>query len=116
MITLPDLNQVQLKAVGPKGKPSPLGWLRLGLFLLRTRPAGMRVPLMGVLQRLQSTRMASQLAFMMIETIRRASVERYGSTRGEIGWILDDNQGMNAIAQAIEAKVNKEYRVYAKAF
>jgi GNAT superfamily N-acetyltransferase len=114
MITLPDLNQVQLKAVGPKGKPSPLGWLRLGLFLLRTRPAGMRVPLMGVLQRLQSTRMASQLAFMMIETIRRASVERYGSTRGEIGWILDDNQGMNAIAQAIEAKVNKEYRVYAK--
>jgi len=115
MITLPDLNQVQLKAVGPKGKPSPLGWLRLGLFLLRTRPTGMRVPLMGVLQRLQSTRMASQLAFMMIETIRRASVERYGSTRGEIGWILDDNQGMNAIAQAIEAKVNKEYRVYAKA-
>jgi hypothetical protein len=59
--------------------------------------------------------MASQLAFMMIETIRRASVERYGSTRGEIGWILDDNQGMNAIAQAIEAKVNKEYVVYAKA-
>lgn len=115
MITLPDLNQVQLKAVGPKGKPSPLGWLQLGLFLLRTRPAGMRVPLMGVLQRLQSTRMASQLAFMMIETIRRASVERYGSTRGEIGWILDDNQGMNAIAQAIEAKVNKEYQVYAKA-
>lgn len=115
MLTLPDLNQVQLKAVGPKGKPSPLGWLRLGLFLLRTRPDGMRVPLMGVLQRLQSTRMASQLAFMMIETIRRASVERYGSTRGEIGWILDDNQGMNAIAQAIEAKVNKEYRIYAKA-
>ncbi|MCZ8170768.1 MAG: dATP pyrophosphohydrolase [Brevundimonas sp.] len=115
MITLPDINELQLKTNRPAGKPSPLGWLRLGLFLWRTRPAGMRVPLMGVLQRLQSTRMASQLAFMMIETIRRASVERYGSTRGEIGWILDDNQGMNAIAQAIEAKVNKEYVVYAKA-
>ena len=115
MITLPDLNRVQIKAVGRNGKPSLLGWIKLGWWLLRTKPADMRVPLMGVVKRLQSTRMASQLAFMMIETIRRASVKRYGSTRGEIGWILDDNQGMNAIAEAIDAKVNKEYRVYAKA-
>ncbi len=115
MITLPDANQIQLKAVGRNGKPSLLGWIRLGLWMLRTKPADMRVPLMGVVQRLQSTRMASQLAFMMIETIRQASVSRYGGKRGEIGWILDDNQGMNAIAEAIDAKVNKEYRVYAKA-
>jgi len=115
MITLPDANQIQLKAVGRHGKPSLLGWIRLGLWMLRTRPADMRVPLMGVVKRLQSTRMASQLAFMMIEGIRQASVARYQSQRGEIGWILDDNQGMNAIAEAINASVNKEYRVYAKA-
>lgn len=115
MITLPDLNQVQRKAVGRNGRPSLLGWIRLGLWLWRTRPADMRVPLMGVVKRLQASRMASQLAFMMIETIRQASVNRYGGKRGEIGWILDDNQGMNAIAEAIEAKVNKEYRIYAKA-
>lgn len=115
MITLPDLNQVQRKAVGRYGRPSLLGWIRLGLWLWRTRPADMRVPLMGVVKRLQASRMASQLAFMMIETIRQASVNRYGGKRGEIGWILDDNQGMNAIAEAIEARVNKEYRIYAKA-
>lgn len=115
MITLPDLNQVQRKAVGRNGRPSLLGWIRLGLWLWRTRPADMRVPLMGVVKRLQASRMASQLAFMMIETIRQASVNRYGGKRGEIGWILDDNQGMNAIAEAIEARVNKEYRIYAKA-
>lgn len=115
MITLPDLNQVQRKAVGRNGRPSLLGWIRLGLWLSRTRPADMRVPLMGVVKRLQASRMASQLAFMMIETIRQASVNRYGGKRGEIGWILDDNQGMNAIAEAIEARVNKEYRIYAKA-
>jgi len=75
----------------------------------------MRVPLMGVRKRLQSSRMASQLAFMMIEYIRRNAVARYGATRGEIGWILDDNQGMVAIADAIDSHINKEYRIYEKA-
>ena len=74
----------------------------------------MRVPLMGVRKKLQSTRLASQLAFMMIEYIRRNSVERYGATRGEIGWILEDNQGMVSIADAIESRVNKQYNIYEK--
>ena len=72
----------------------------------------MRVPLMGVVKELQSSRMASQLAFMMIEYIRKASVDRYGASRGEIGWILDDNQGMRSIAETIESRVNKVYQVY----
>jgi hypothetical protein len=75
----------------------------------------MRVPLMGVLKKLHSSRLASQLAFMMIEFIRRDAIVKYGAERGEIGWILDDNQGMNAIAGAIESKVNKDYWVYEKA-
>lgn len=114
MMTLPDLNQPQKRWVGKNGKPSLLGWLRLGLWILKPRNADMRVPLMGVRKHLQSSRLASQLAFMMIEYIRRASVKEYSGKRGEIGWILDDNKGMNAIADAIESRVNKEYRVYAK--
>jgi hypothetical protein len=51
---------------------------------------------------------------MMLEYIRRASVENYGSTRGEIGWILEDNQGMRSIAETIDSKVNKVYRIYSK--
>ena len=74
----------------------------------------MRVPLMGVVKRLQASRMASQLAFMMIEYIRRAAVADFGSTRGEIGWILEDNQGMNSIAEAIDCEINKTYRIYVK--
>jgi len=73
------------------------------------------VPLMGVVKRLQSSRMASQLAFMMIEFIRRNAVRNYGASRGEIGWILEDNQGMNAIADAINSHVNKDYWLYEKA-
>jgi hypothetical protein len=60
------------------------------------------------------SRMASQLAFMMIEYIRRAAVPNYGAERGEIGWILEDNQGMIAIADTIESKINREYVIYQK--
>ncbi|MCH7629747.1 MAG: N-acetyltransferase [Proteobacteria bacterium] len=111
MMTLPDLNEV-LQPMG--GKLFPFNWAKLLLWLRNPRPRTMRVPLMGVRKKLQSSRLASQLAFMMIEYIRRNSVTRYGSTRGEIGWILEDNQGMVAIADAIDSHVNKEYEIYAK--
>ena len=111
MITLPDLNE----AIAPlNGNLLPFGWAKLLLWLRRPKVRSMRVPLMGVVKHLQSSRMASQLAFMMIEYIRRAAVSEYGATRGEIGWILDDNQGMVAIADAIRSRVNREYLIYAK--
>lgn len=111
MITLPDLNE-PLKPLN--GSLFPFGWAKLLLWLRRPKATMMRVPLMGVVKELQSSRMASQLAFMMIEYIRRAAVAHYGASRGEIGWILDDNQGMKAIADAIESKINKVYQVYEK--
>ncbi len=111
MVTLPDLNE-PLK--GLKGSLLPFGWAKLLLWLRKPKANTMRVPLMGVVKRLQASRMASQLAFMMIEYIRLAAVADYGATRGEIGWILEDNQGMVAIAQAIESRVNREYVIYQK--
>ncbi len=111
MITLPDLNE----AIKPlRGNLFPFGWAKLLLWLRKPKVRTMRVPLMGVVKRLQASRMASQLAFMMIEYIRRSSVANYGATRGEIGWVLDDNQGMNAIADAIDSHVNRVYQIYAK--
>ena len=115
MMTLPDLNQVQKEVVRPNGKPSLLGWLKLALWLWKPKNADMRVPLMGVVKRLQSSRMASQLAFMMIEYIRRNAVAHYNGKRGEIGWILEDNQGMVSIAETIGSKINKTYNIYQKA-
>ena len=111
MMTLPDLNEV-LKPMG--GRLFPFNWAKLLWWLRSPRVKTMRVPLMGVLKKHQSSRLASQLAFMMIEQIRQNAVTRYGATRGEIGWVLDDNQGMNAIADAIESTVNKEYTIYEK--
>ena len=112
MMTLPDANQ-PIKAI--RGKLFPFGWIKMLSWLKKPKNADMRVPLMGVVKRLQASRLASQLAFMMIEYIRRNAVADYGSRRGEIGWILEDNQGMVAIADAINSKVNREYVIYEKA-
>jgi GNAT superfamily N-acetyltransferase len=111
MLSLPDVNAV-LKPMG--GRLFPFNWIKLLWWLRNPRPADFRVPLMGVVQRLQASRLASQLAFMMIEYIRRCGVGEHGAKRAEVGWILDDNQGMLAIADAIGSKVNREYRIYAR--
>ncbi|WP_203310376.1 N-acetyltransferase [Sphingomonas beigongshangi] len=112
MITLPDLNE-PLKPLN--GSLLPFGWAKLLLWLRKPKVRTMRVPLMGVVKELQASRLASQLAFMMIEYIRRASVAHYGASRGEIGWILEDNQGMRSIAETIQSRVNKTYVIYEKA-
>ena len=111
MITLPDLNE-KLKEYD--GKLFPVNWAKLLWWLRKPKVRTMRVPLMGVAKHLQSSRMASQLAFMMIEYIRRNSVANYDAKRGEIGWILEDNQGMNSIGEILGGQVNKVYQLYDK--
>ena len=111
MLTFPDLNRVIRDF---DGRLFPFNWIKLLAWVARPKSPRMRVPLMGVVKRLQSSRLASQLAFMMIEYIRRAGVSRYGAKEAEIGWILEDNQGMVAIADAIGSQVNREYEIYGK--
>lgn len=111
MMTIPDLNE-KLKDFG--GSLFPFNWARLLWWLRRPKVRTMRVPLMGVVKDLQSTRMASQLAFMMIEYIRREAVAHYGATRGEFGWVLASNGPMRSVGEAVGGTVNKVYRIYAK--
>lgn len=112
MIALPDANE-PLKAIG--GKLFPFGWARLLWWLRKPMNGGWRVPLMGVRKQLHASRLASQLAFMMIEGIRHDAVRDYHSKRAEVGWVLEDNQGMVAIADAIDSRMNKQYNLYEKA-
>lgn len=111
MLTFPDVNGILARI---DGKLLPTGWFHMLNWLRKPMGAGMRVPLMGVLKELHNSRMASQLAFMMIEQIRTEAVRLYGSSRGELGWVLDDNQGMIAIADAIDSKINREYIIFEK--
>jgi hypothetical protein len=111
MLTFPDMNDA-LKDIG--GKLFPFGWIKLLAWLKKPKQANMRVPLMGVVKELHNSRLASQLAFMMINHIRYVADTQFHAVRGEVGWVLDDNQGMNAIAEAINAAINREYIIYSK--
>jgi GNAT superfamily N-acetyltransferase len=111
MLTFPDMNRV----IKPfKGKLFPFNVFKLLWWTKKPYSPRMRVPLMGVRKHLQSSRMASQLAFMMVEYVRRSATRKNGATTAEIGWILDDNQGMRSVADAIESKINREYLIYEK--
>ncbi len=111
MITIPDVNEMIRDL---NGNLFPFGWAKLLWRLRKPRTQRVRVPLMGVAKKHQGTRLAGQLAFMLIEFIRRTCVEKYGVNYGEFGWVLEDNQGMMSIAQLPGADINHTYRIYEK--
>jgi len=111
MITLPDINEMIRDL---DGELFPFGWARLLWRLRNPRTKRARVPLMGVAKKLHHSRIASQLAFMLIEFTRRDAVGKFGIQTGEFGWILEDNKGMLSIAELPGARVNHRYRIYEK--
>jgi hypothetical protein len=112
MMTLPNINDY-IADLG--GRLFPLGWAKLLWRLRSPRTGVMRVPLMGVKKRLHGTKLASQLAFMMMSDIRRFGVGKYGGDTAEIGWILEDNKPMLSIAEALGGVRTRVYRIYEKA-
>jgi GNAT superfamily N-acetyltransferase len=111
MITLPDINEL---IRGLNGELFPFGWMKLLWRLRKPQTSRARVPLMGVAKKLHHTRLASQLAFMLIEFTRREVVSKFGVKIGEFGWILEDNKGMLSIAELPGARVNHRYRIFEK--
>ena len=112
MLTIPDINELTRDL---NGELFPFNFIKLLWRLRKPRTRRLRVPLMGVAKKLHNTRLASQLAFMMIEYTRREGTTKYGATHGEFGWILEDNKGMLSIAQLPGADINHRYRIYEKA-
>ena len=112
MLTLPDINEL---IADLDGRLFPFGWAKLLWRLRKPKVRRVRVPLMGVASKLHGSRLATQLAFMLIEFTRRAAVANYGVTHGEFGWILEDNKGMVSIAELPAARVNHRYRIFEKA-
>lgn len=111
MLSVPDVNE---KLMGMGGSLLPFNWAKLLLWLRNPQAENFRVPLMGVVTKFQNSRMASQLAFMMIEYIRREAVANHGTVRSEMGWVLEDNQGMVTVAKSLDSEMNREYRIYGK--
>jgi hypothetical protein len=110
IVALPNVNEAA-RDLG--GRLLPFGWLKL-LWRLKVRhPTTARVPLMGVRQSFQHSRLGPTLAFMVIDAVRRALHAR-GVHTVEMGWILEDNDGMRNIIETIGGQAYKRYRVYEK--
>ena len=111
MMTWPDINE-KIGTFG--GSLFLFNWAKLLWWLRAPKVRSMRVPLMGVVKKFQATRLASQLAFMMVTYIRDASTTKFGASRGEFGWVLDDNGPMRSVGEAMNGEINKVYRIYEK--
>jgi hypothetical protein len=112
MITIPDINELTKDL---NGELFPFNFAKLLWRLRKPRTRRARVPLMGVSKKLHQSRMASMLAFMLIEFTRRDCVGKFGIKMGEFGWILEDNKGMLSIAELPSSRVNHRYRIFEKA-
>ena len=111
IVALPNLNEA---ARDLHGKLLPFGWLKL-LWRLKVRhPSTARVPLMGVRQEFQHSRLGPTLAFMVIDALRKGLHAR-GVKDVEMSWILEGNDGMRNIIETIGGAAYKTYRVYEKA-
>lgn len=96
-----------------RGRLLPLGWARLLWRLKMKGTTGARVALMGVRKEYQYSRLGPTLAFLVIDAVRKAMVRR-GIKTVEMGWILEDNDGMRHIIEEIGSTIYKRYRVYQK--
>lgn len=110
IVALPNINEATRDL---KGKLLPFGWLKL-LWRLKVRhPRTARIPLMGVRQEHQHSRLGPTLAFLVIDGVRKALHAR-GVENVEMGWILESNAGMRNIIETIGGKAYKRYRLYEK--
>jgi hypothetical protein len=110
IVALPNINEA-IRDLG--GRLLPFGWLKLLWRLKVLHPHTVRVPLMGVRQEFQHSRLGPTLAFMVIDAVRKA-VQARDVTDVEMGWVLENNDGMRNIIETIGGEAYKRYRVYEK--
>jgi hypothetical protein len=108
MLTIPDVNH---KLRDLDGSLGPIKALKLLYRMFNGKENRCRVPLMGVRKRFQGKPLGAAMAMWMID-VSRQHVEKRGAYFGELGWILEDNDGMNKILLEIGCELYKTYRVY----
>ncbi|EKL1160996.1 N-acetyltransferase [Klebsiella pneumoniae] len=110
IVGLPNINEA---IADLQGRLLPFGWVKL---LWRLKVSGVRtarVPLMGVRQEYQFTRIGPIIALLLIEALREPFAKRNIDAL-EMSWILETNTGMRTILERIGAVPYKRYRLYEK--
>lgn len=111
IVFLPNINEA---IADLKGRLFPLGWAKLLWRLKVARVKSIRVPLMGVKKKFQTSRRGQLLPFHLINAAANEA-KALGYERYELSWILEDNGPMRRILEAIGARIYKTYRVYGRA-
>lgn len=109
-IGLPNINEA---IADLNGSLFPFGWAKL---LWRLKVSGVRtarVPLMGVRDEYQFSRIGPVIALLLIEALRDPFARRKIDAL-EMSWILETNTGMNNMLERIGAEPYKRYRLYEK--
>ncbi len=108
LIALPNINEL---IADLNGRLLPLGWARLLWRLKRRQVRTARVPLMGVRQAHQRGMLGAAISFSMIDRVARA-LTADGIDQVEMSWILETNQGMNSMIEAMGGQLYKRYRLF----
>ncbi len=109
-LTLPDINQPLRLAYPRPGTPEVFTLLKLiWHWKVRKQVEWVRVIALGVLPEFRGLGVD---ALMYFETAKNAA--RKGYSKGEGGWVLEDNDMMNRAMQMLGAEVYKTYRMYEK--
>ncbi|MCO1625912.1 N-acetyltransferase, partial [Escherichia coli] len=110
IVGLPNINEA---IADLNGSLFPFGWAKL---LWRLKVSGVRtarVPLMGVRDEYQFSRIGPVIALLLIEALRDPFARRKIDAL-EMSWILETNTGMNNMLERIGAEPYKRYRLYEK--
>lgn len=108
VVAVPNLGEVLGRL---NGRLFPIGWLKF-LWWRHRGPKSGRVILLGVKHE-HRTRALAQLPMMLTAEID-ARGHALGYEWAELGWVLEDNQLMNATLARTNARVYKTYRIYQK--
>lgn len=106
-LALPDINQALIRL---NGKLLPFGLLKL-LWMTKVKKSidGVRIILMGILPEYQKR----GIDYLLYHETFEHGVKR-GYRRGEMSWILENNEMMNSVLETLGHRRYKTYRIYDK--
>ncbi len=105
-VTLPDYNFI-LKKI--KGRLLPFGWLKFLKY--KNKIPGLRVPIMGVLDKYKNRGIDVSFYYHSFKT---AYEHKNPYTDAEFSWVLETNKMMNRISKSLMASIYKTYRIFDK--
>lgn len=109
-LVLPNINEVIRDF---QGKLLPFNWAKFLWWLKISKPTTVRMPLMGIRQKLQGKPLGAAFAYKIIEMVNNSSVDN-GVKHAELSWILESNEAMITMLEDIGGVVDKTYRIYDK--